>query len=271
MYLFSLPMNELSVLTWNIWFEEILEAERLTSLLTMVCAYDPDVLCLQEVRPNIYNILLKKLKDYKYHYPNKIQYNYGCVIISKYPLSQTISHPFTDSSMGRELLVATVDYPHQKTDEKGVTTKTIPIIISTTHFESVFKKYQLNKVKIQQFAKTKKILDELANKYKNIILCADCNILPNEEEYFFTDDSDTWKDSWVVMGTSENKYTYDGENNIYMMLKNQKYKSRLDRILFRTDNCTLIEYNLAKGIDGLPEPSDHFGVFTKFNVKCSSD
>ncbi len=253
-------MNELSVLSYNIWFENTLETERLSSLIATIYFHNPDVVCLQEVRPNIYKILLQKLKEYKYHYPKKIAHSYGCVIFSKHPISKFLVVPFDNSSMNRELIIAKIDYPYQKMHDQGV-------IVSTTHFESVFKRNVVNRVKIEQFSITQQTLDNVADEYSNIIFCGDCNIMAQEEDCFFADDSEIWKDCWELKGNDENKNTYDGENNIYLMLKNhKKYKSRFDRILFRGDNFELLEFKLIKGVDGFSEPSDHFGVLSKFKI-----
>lgn len=266
-------MNELSVLSYNIWFDNTLQIERVSSLISTIYYHKPDIICLQEVKPDIYKLLLHKLNEYKYHYPKKIIYNYGCVIFSKYPISKSLVVPFTNSSMGRELLITKIDYPYQKSDDDGVSVEKAELILATTHFESIFKKNIVNKVKIEQFSITQKVLNEVANKYSNIIFCADCNIMPQEEDCFFTDDSEIWKDSWEIKGNISNKNTYDSENNIYLMLKNNHniYKSRLDRILFRGDMFELIEFNLLKGLEGMSEPSDHFGICSKFKIKFTEN
>jgi endonuclease/exonuclease/phosphatase family metal-dependent hydrolase len=242
-----------STVSWNIWFNGTLEHQRLTSLIANLHAQKADFICLQEVKPETFKTLIQNLQDYKYHYPDKISTTYGCVIFSKYPITDTWTIPFTNSKMERELLITQIQHPI--TD----------LIIATAHFESIFKKNTVNKTKLEQFNITQQALDDLA--CKNVILCADCNIMSQEEDFLFVDDSEVWKDAWQTKGNSSNEYTYDCENNIYLMLKNKKkYRSRLDRILYRIVDCELTEFKLLTGSDDMPEPSDHFGVLARFRL-----
>ena len=102
-------MNELTVLSLNIWFDQFAEMERTASLLATIYKNNPDVICLQEVRPNIYEKLIKNLKKYQYRYPKNVLYNYGCVIMSKYKISKCLSLPYKHTNMGRELLITKID------------------------------------------------------------------------------------------------------------------------------------------------------------------
>ncbi len=260
-------MNKLSVLSYNVWFDNTLETERVTSLITTVSYHDPDVLCLQEVKPNIYAVLIKNLKNYKYHYPSKISFGYGCVILSKLPITKTLSCPFASSQMGRILEIVKTDYPYQSVEDDGIGIEKRQIIIATTHFESIFQRASPNTEKLNQFKESHTVLNQVYNMFKNVIFCADTNILPSEEKDFIpTESTDVWADSWKLVGSPNEKFTYDGDENIYLQLKACSYRNRLDRILFRTDNCEIDSFQLVKGLDGLTEPSDHFGVLSRFTV-----
>ena len=75
------------------------------------------------------------------------------------------------------------------------------------------------------------------------------------------------------MGSPQSlKYTYDCENNPYINIKT-KFRSRLDRILYRFNNNNTNDRNLVVitklkllGIKE-PFPSDHFGVLAEFLIK----
>ena len=285
--------NELSVLSYNIWFEAVDDNERLNSLLAHILYYDPDVICLQEVRPKIYDILIKEMVNYEYHYPQNIKYNYGCVIFSKYRISQHLVVPFANSSMGRELLICKIDYPVLEQDG-GV--EKAEVMIVNTHFESIFKRNIENTIKIKQYEQSYDILNKLYDQntkddYNTIIFCSDTNILYHEEckfpfnnqkkndeqtdDYMFIDeeesdeeesDNDLWKDAWSIKGTSKNRYTYNGHTNMHLKDRNYKYTSRLDRILCRSEVCHISEFKLVELIDGFVEPSDHFGIIATFNL-----
>ena len=47
----------LSVLTFNIWFDELNRNERLFSLINVIQKNSPDIICLQEVIYETYEIL----------------------------------------------------------------------------------------------------------------------------------------------------------------------------------------------------------------------
>lgn len=285
-------MNQLKVITYNIWFDQTNIIDRTISLLDVINNKKPDVICLQEVRPDIYTILIGQLKDYKYNFPKKINLNYGCVIFSKYPITKCLNYDYENSTMGRGLKIAKIDYPYKLTNNlnnlNNLNNNTkIEIIIATTHFESLFKSY-CNEKKINQFTIAKDVLNSLNQKYKNIIFCVDSNVLPYEEEIFNSVFDNTWTDAWKIKGDDTNKFTFDNQENCYLKEKYPKknYRSRFDRILFKTNQCILDNFGLIKGNNLINptnnnmnqnnsynynkvEPSDHFGIETTFILNNS--
>lgn len=257
-------MNKLHIINYNIWFEDILEKERLNALINLVLHKDPDIVCLQEVKPHIYDILKSHFDDYDY-YPKKIYANYGSVIFSKYAITKCLCYPFNNSVMGRNIVVAKIDFPFVNQD---LSIEKIELVITNTHFESMFSAKTENTIKLEQYKTALTVLDNLYDKYKNVIFCTDTNIIDNEESKFIpTNDMFTvsnWYDAWKEMGNNSNKFTYDSFNNIYLKSKNCKYKSRLDRLLFRCDNCNIQSFDLTK--NGYVEISDHFGLSVKFEI-----
>jgi exonuclease III len=163
-------------------------------------------------------------------------------------------------------------------------------MVANTHFESIFKKNIENIVKIEQYKKAYNILNQLHNQCNNIVLCADTNLLKHEKDkfpfneneyndgYLFisddigeeeetsNDDSNKWRDAWITHGTNKNKFTYDGFKNMYLKMRGCKHVCRLDRILYKSTNCDVIEFQLIDLIDGFIEPSDHFGIIAKFKI-----
>lgn len=249
--------NLLNVVSYNIWFDTYREIERITSLIINLRESDPDIICLQEVKQNTYKILIINLRKYKYYYPKVIPGNYGCVIFSKYPIKKGAIIKFKNSSMERHLVTAIIDMSHEILP--------LELIIANTHFESLFN--GKNTKKIEQYHVVKEILDTLYKKHKNVIFCADTNILPREEKQFIGTDDDSWCDGWKIKGDDNNKYTFDGDNNIYLKLKyKKKYKSRLDRIIFQTDRYQLNEFDILKTLEEYVPPSDHFGIYGKFRI-----
>ncbi|ARF09523.1 endonuclease/exonuclease/phosphatase family protein [Indivirus ILV1] len=262
--------NIFTVISYNIWFDDSLTAERTSSLIHIIDNTNPDVICFQEVRPNVYAFLINILNNYRYHFPKKISKGYDCAIFSKYPITKCLEHRFENSTMGRSLLITKIDYPYHEKTEDGISIDKIELVVTTTHFESLFKKKDINHTKIEQFEITSRILEQLYECFRNVLLCADTNVLRHEEhkfnEYF---DDNCWLDSWKEKGSSILcEYTYDSEYNVYLQNRfpNVKYKSRIDRIMYKGDNLLLEEFSLLKGNGKIIEPSDHFGICSKFVV-----
>ena len=61
---------KLVILTYNIWFSDILINERLNSLINLINDTVPDILCFQEVRLDVLAVAVNKLTD-KYKYWNE--------------------------------------------------------------------------------------------------------------------------------------------------------------------------------------------------------
>lgn len=249
-------MDELSVVSYNIWFDETDRNVRFDALLSLIKSNNPDIICLQEVVPEIYNLLKIQLSEYKYFFPKQIKYRYGCVIFSKYIIENEYDHYYPNSKMGRNLLAVNIKY-----------NSSINITIATSHFESLFDETNSNNVKLEQYMYAQNILNKLYDDGYPVILCSDTNILSNEEKYFFTDSR--WND--VFYDTSNDvsyeTYTYDTKENKNLITRNIKeIRSRIDRIMYRGGMTIKSSYyKLLRGIDGI-EPSDHFGLFTKFIV-----
>ena len=158
-------MQHFRVLSYNIWFEDRDRLARLEALMATIVDLDPDVICLQEVIPDIYEVLKLKLLQYPYHFPSVLAYRYGSVIISKHRMEEGINKEFLGSRMGRSLLCATVKVP---TKNNSFTS----IIIGNTHFESEFQKKDPNTEKLAQYEGSYEMLNSMHNKNPNIIFCS---------------------------------------------------------------------------------------------------
>ena len=53
----SFPAPKLKLLTWNIWFDIMDREERMAALIEYILSELPDVVCLQEVVPNVKKFL----------------------------------------------------------------------------------------------------------------------------------------------------------------------------------------------------------------------
>lgn len=256
--------NNITIASYNIWFDKIHLSERTSSLIRSLNLLKPDIICLQEVRQEIYDVLIEHLTDYHYYFPKKINRDYGCVIFSKYPIVKSVNIDYETSNMGRGLTIIKIDYPYYC---KSSEICKVEIVVANSHFESLFKKLILNGEKIKQYKFASEKLGKLYDIYKNVILCSDTNVMEHEEnkfDEFFIDKG--WVDAWKMKGIEDNKCTYDSENNMHLKAEINKYKSRIDRILAKSNNCIMEEFSIIKSNDVYMEPSDHFGIFCKFSV-----
>lgn len=247
-----------SIISYNIWFDITDQEERLLSLIETLKYQDADFVCLQEVVPEVVDILTKELKDvYKYIYPEQIELGYGCMILSKHEPTEYIEYEFEETKMGRKLHLIILE--------------DLKLVIATAHFESEFRK--INLIKTSQYEQAHEILNDLHSKHYTIVLCSDTNILEHEESHFITTDRN-WLDVWNKFETEDelNTYTYDTKLNQNLINRNfqKQIRSRIDRIIYCGFNINPINFKLIKGLPDLIEPSDHFGVFTKFNLSSST-
>lgn len=252
----STMIRNFKVMSYNIWFDDSDRLGRLESLIATILTSNPDVICMQEVIPDVYEILKLKLSQYPHYFPETLEYSYGSVTMSKYPMEKCVSKEFKGSRMGRSLLISSINVP-------SIDGTITPIIVGNTHFESEFQRKESNDEKIYQYAYTQSILDSMHEHNDRIIFCSDSNLLSHEESMFFADDM--WKDSWKEKGSTRDQFTYDYFTNDNLRKKNVgKFRSRLDRILYRNDNLKTEIFSVNKGIYGMLPPSDHHGVEATF-------
>jgi len=256
-----------SVLTYNIWFDLSDRKDRTESLCATIADSDPDILCLQEVVSDVYTDLKSLLTSYKYYFPENINKSYGCAIMSKYPIVESKDIPFRSTAMDRSLIIVSIDMPIIKKEGDYITTTKHRILAATAHFESRFKKKEINADKIDQYDETYEILEKIYSKNKTpIVFSSDTNLMPHEEENFFPGKPQNgWIDCWEVNKNSDQKFTYDYYTNNNLKLKNVgKFRSRLDRILYKSEEFKMSKYSLILGIIGMIAPSDHHGVCAQF-------
>lgn len=245
--------NNISILSYNIWFSETLHEQRTNSLITKINELNPDVICLQEVRQPIYVTLKKNLiSNYKYYYPKKVSSRYGCVIFSKHKIKKCWKYPYINSKMSRSLTAINITLPNTNKE----------IIIATSHFESIFDK--VNEEKINQYTYAKSLMNSFYKEYGNALLCADTNVIDTEEDKLNNIFHD-FIDPWTHHGSEDNKYTFNSSLNPYLLKDTKKYMSRLDRFLYKSNDLIFNDFSLINNNYKIgEEPSDHFGIYIQF-------
>lgn len=277
--------NSLIVMSYNIWFDEKDRHTRTDGLVCTIRKHCPDVICLQEVIPEIYDKLKNTLHEYKYYFPKNLKNRYGCVIFSKYMITQYYDNYYPNTKMGRNLLAVNIKYnllskniiPDSNDvdlyDKLEVTP--IDITIATSHFESLFDNVNTNVEKIEQYIYANNILNKLYDEGTPVILCSDTNLLQREEKFFFPDPR--WADVFIEDGENPlKKFTYDTKENKNLLMRNIKeIRSRIDRIIYRggftikSDGFRMIKGPIICANGNEIEPSDHFGIIARFSVSDS--
>ena len=239
-----------SILTWNIWFDQRFIVQRVKSIIEILKESDVDVICLQEVIKLSLDIILNdsNLTDnYDFYYDPTLVHlrgKYGEIIMIKKSLNYTcqfISVPFKNSRMGRRI--------------NAINIEELNLDIINVHLESVFRNNSKPKREQLEFLTNNVVLPG-----RNIIICGDMNLDINDDE--------KWANSMIskcglkdVTGR-DNQYTYDCNLN----LNAYTFRSRLDRIFYK-GNLDLSSHKLI-GTNVLPEirthPSDHFGILCNF-------
>tara|TARA_A100001015_G_C15031714_1_gene733691 strand:- start:2240 stop:3007 length:768 start_codon:yes stop_codon:yes gene_type:complete len=252
---------EFVLLTYNIWFSDTLINERVDCLIKLLNNLSVDILCLQEVRPDVLAILVNKLTDKYKYWETTLDENasYGEAIFSKYKILDKQIFQYKKTNMNRHFIITSIELNDN-----------YKINISTTHLESEFikKKNTDTDDKIEQEIKKSikynqymSIMNYLKD-FDNIILCGDFNINKLDEKYFLL--MHKWKDAWIENGKNKLiENTYDCYNNAYIN-KKTRYISRLDRVYYNSDNLQLIDMNLVGNNKKEIIPSDHFGILCRF-------
>ena len=122
----------LSVMTFNVWFDDMAYVIRLAALSRLILASSADVVCLQEVTPRFARLLCEDpaLRAAGYVASDAdgagatVQ-PYGVMILCKCGLAPTFSFHDLPTSMARRLLVATLH------------TARGPFVVATVHLESL--------------------------------------------------------------------------------------------------------------------------------------
>ncbi|CAK9146866.1 unnamed protein product [Ilex paraguariensis] len=260
------------ILSYNVWFREDLEMhKRMKALGDLIQLHSPDLICFQEVTPNIYDIFQQSRwwKAYSCSVSNEMAFTrpYFCMQLSKLPVKAYSCIPFINSAMGRELCVAEVEV------KKGM-----PLIVATSHLESPCPAppkwdQMYSKERVDQ---AKEALDIL-KKNPNAIFCGDMNWNDKSDGQFPLPDG--WTDAWAQLKPGENGWTYDTKSN-KMLTGNRTLQKRLDRFVcnlhdFKISGIEMIGMEAIQGLSYCKEkkvkkevqklvlpvlPSDHYGL-----------
>ncbi|CAH1448269.1 unnamed protein product [Lactuca virosa] len=269
--------RKLKILSYNVWFAEDIELRiRMRAIGDIIQLHTPDVICLQEVTPDIYAIFQRSnwWKSYKcsLSFEKAITRPYFCMQLSKLPVKSFNCKQFSYSAMGRELCITEVSLQENNT----------PLVIATTHLESPCpgppkwdQMYSKERVK-----QANEAVDFLKSN-PNVIFCGDMNWDDKLDGEFPLPDG--WNDAWTELNPKEIGWTYDTKSNP-MLTANRKLQKRLDRFLIclrdlKAESVVMVGTKPIPDVTYLKQkkggkelelpvlPSDHFGLLLTMSAR----
>jgi tyrosyl-DNA phosphodiesterase 2 len=254
-------LNNFTLLTYNVWFDNHNYLNRRNSLVEILKKKSASIICLQEViQPFLDYIKEDNFFKENYYISDSLLEPYNIVMLSKFPIR--FYHLTFPTNQNRYLIIGEIKIKTQEISQS--------LIFSTSHFESLENNADFRK---DQISRTFKVLNE----FKNSFLLADFNIddkiNKNELDNFDTLYIDSWK-FWM----QKNKNLKEEDGLTYYEDKSQP-SQRLDRIFygnysdFELKNFEIIgkekietdkklEYNST-----VATPSDHQGLYAEFSRK----
>jgi len=227
------------ILTWNIWFGAQAFNARATGLVREITARRPDVVALQEVRPEMRRILEHHVAGYEL-FGGDSMFGYDAMLMTRTGTAVGGDIVELPSRMGRRLLAVEL--------ANG-------LVVATVHLESTLP------CGPERCAQLALIGPWLAARSENAILVGDMNF-----DDFDARESDVLDDSfvdvWPVLRAGAPGYTVDSKANTMRSELRSKVQKRIDRAFLRgpTFRATEIELVGAKPIGDHLFVSDHFGL-----------
>lgn len=237
----------LRLLTWNLWFQDYLQIERLLAVLSYVEPLNPQVIAMQELTPVADAFFDDRslpfsasFKSVPFKLPGRQWYWEGLYTRLKIG-SQSGRFEYAESDMGRGLTL--LDAP------------SFDLVVGCTHLESENE----HPTRRRQFAQAIEQLDAFGA--SNKVLMGDMNTRQGDR----LDDllPSGWVDAWPTLHPDKPGYTRDPARNVFT---SKGKAQRLDRIYckcrdFQPSAMKIIGDDVLTTEHGEPfMPSDHFGV-----------
>ncbi|CAI5458145.1 unnamed protein product [Closterium sp. Yama58-4] len=299
-----------SIMTWNVWFNEDAALQhRMQAIGAAIQDHRPHVVCLQEVTRSIVELFSSQPWFTEYHPCSPLHDPhmppYFCLILSRLAVQQQHVHPFTNSIMGRQLLITSFRLPPITSPASSA--PPCVLTVATTHLESpcpappTWDQF-FSPERVQQAAEALRLLDSqqwrergggrkrargenevrrIGEGEEDVVFCGDMNW--NDKR-----DGDVplpagWVDAWLQLHPREEGFTYDSRLN--PMLAGGRLRLRLDRCFLhlhhlRLHSLSLLgthpipggSYSKQRRVKGQPTmvdlpllPSDHYGLLLVFH------
>ena len=247
----NVSISELTVVTFNVWFDQYYQQERCQALLRVIRDCNADIICLQEITFSFLKQLLQLEWVQANYYVSDCTGNtiqpYGVLLLSRMPIALLRWHDLP-SMMARRLLVAELKINNQITQ------------IATAHLEST---RLFGSVRKQQL----ELIFPALEKSKHAVLMGDFNFCSSNLAENANLNPD-YQDMWPVLKNGQPGYTEDTDVNLMRLEKTGRHKQvRYDRILVRSSisgwqpkSIELLGTTPISANYPAVFPSDHFGL-----------
>lgn len=231
----------LSVMSWNVYFDDDSGRERYPKIIQHLLEQDSDVICLQEVTPSFIEHIIQaqRLGDYQL-IVDPARRSYKNAILTRWPVYSFKSIPLP-GRMGRKGLLANLNVKGQ------------PLSIVALHLESGLNDGKIRKNQFDQIVKS-------FDSHTDSLLCGDMNFGDVEN------DDEALKRAFIDIGLSDKQFTYDIETNA--LARQTRFwnedSRRLDRIYLK-QGMRFEQYQ----VDQSPW-SDHYPISARvyFSADC---
>lgn len=259
----TLKFETLSIVTFNVWFDQFQKMERLRELMN-ICR-DKDIICLQEVTTNFLKGVLEIDWVKKSYFVSDVFGStvspYGVMILSKLHPKFFTFHKMP-TKMSRYFLLMHLNVNNQDVE------------IGTVHLESLSNR-NTRKEQLELISKTLKADTSLFMGDFNF--CSYRNYVENDtsnlENEVLKELVPEFKDIWAEL-SKEKGYTFDTTSN--KMIEDHKFEQmRYDRIVIRSKEWKPIaidiigdkEFKTDEYTKKKVYPSDHYGLITQIKYE----
>lgn len=240
------PRDELSLVTFNIWFSDYHAEERYLAIADLLSREMPDVIVFQEVTPQALDVFLAqpwiRVRYRRAAVVGDAVGNYGMLILSRLPITR-VTYTRLPTQLDRGYLIAELSNGGS------------PLTVVAVHLESGKAGARLRAQQMRQIFRA-------VQRTENAVVMGDFNMRDAENGLIGA----PYRDLWPALRPHDDGFTEDTSINLMRFdSKNKHRQVRFDRVLLKGGGW------VARGIDllgtepisaELPRvfPSDHFGV-----------
>jgi endonuclease/exonuclease/phosphatase family metal-dependent hydrolase len=232
---------EISISTWNVWFDKHAREQRFPALLEILRAHDAEIMAFQEVTPPFVRAIQESEWLQKRHWISAVDHNnLGTVLVSRVRPDR-LTWTELPTKMGRRLLTA--DFP------RGLR-------VGVCHLESLANVGLRSEQMRTAFAALRPA--------PRSILLGDFNFADGAPEALSIDPD--FVDAWPAAHPASPGYTRDTRANPMGRFGREDKQERLDRVLLRGPKLKSIEMLGTEPIGEGLYPSDHFGLLARISL-----